>query len=200
MTYDLLCSSKACSMTFRKNLRYPTTPGGTACGRAGLRYARKQAAVYAGLRCVRRQCAQAGDCICRLAAGASSRHRRPSPAEIAAAEFAGLCARANWGAVCRRAYTQIPKAGEASRRRRAAVRRRAYTQMPPSVYDCGRRSTVRTHSVRNQALSVVTGDNLDEIAHLRADGRLHTQAWCANGCSPRCATAADEPPRKSTGV
>ena len=67
-------------MTFRKNLRYPTTQGGTACGRAGLRYTRKQEAVYAGLRCVRRQCAQAGGCICRLAASASSKiighHRR----------------------------------------------------------------------------------------------------------------------------
>ena len=47
--YDVLCISKACSMTFRKNQRYPTTPGGTACGRACLRCARRQAAVYAGL-------------------------------------------------------------------------------------------------------------------------------------------------------
>ena len=91
-TYDILCISKAYSMTFQKNRRYPAATGGTACGRACLRCARRQAIVYAGLRCVRRQCAQAGDCICRLAAGASSRHHRPSPAE-SAAEFAGLCAR-----------------------------------------------------------------------------------------------------------
>ena len=101
--YDVLCISKACSMTFRKNQRFPAAPCETACGRAGLRCARRQAAVYAGLRCVRRQCAQAGGCICRLAAGASSRHHRPSPAE-SAAEFAGLCARTNGGAVRRRAY------------------------------------------------------------------------------------------------
>ena len=50
MTYDLLCISKAYSMTFRKNQRYSTTPGGTACGRAGLRCVRRQAAVYADLR------------------------------------------------------------------------------------------------------------------------------------------------------
>ena len=190
---------------------------------------RRQATVYAGLRRV-----PAADII--------GRHRRRARRNLRA------YVRANWGAVRRRAYTQIPKAGEASRRRRAAVRRRAYTQMPPSVHDCGRRSTVRTYSVRNQALSmspaerfrwlaevlkealcaqscahkwtsslgkqtaaragsrrkqtlsVVTGDDLDKIAHLRADGRLHTQAWCANGCRPQCATAADEPPRKSTGV
>lgn len=56
-TYDVLCISKAYIVIFQKNRRYPTTPGGTACGRAGLRYTRKQAAVYAGLRCVRRQAA-----------------------------------------------------------------------------------------------------------------------------------------------
>ena len=50
MTYDLLCISKACSMTFRKNQRFPAAPCETARGRAGLRYTRKQAAVYAGLR------------------------------------------------------------------------------------------------------------------------------------------------------
>lgn len=185
---------------------------------------RRQATVYAGLRRV-----PAADII--------GRHRRRARRNLRA------YVRANWGAVRRRAYTQIPKAGEASRRRRAAVRR----QMPPSVRDCGRQSTVRAYSVRNQALSVspqsvsqacggakggavsqtcahkrtlslgkqtaardgggqkqtlsvVTGDDLDEIAHLRADGRLHTQAWCANGYRPRCVTAADEPPRKSTGV
>lgn len=48
--YDILCTSKAYIVIFQKNRRYPTTQGGTACGRAGLRYARKQAAVYAGLR------------------------------------------------------------------------------------------------------------------------------------------------------
>lgn len=47
---------------------------------------RRQAAVYAGLR-----------------RAASSRHHRPSPAE-SAAEFAGLCARANGAAVRRHAY------------------------------------------------------------------------------------------------
>ena len=247
MTYDLICISKAYSMTFRKNRRYPTTPGGTACGRAGLQYVRKQAAVYAGLRCVRRQCAQAGGCICRLAAGASSRHHRPSPAEIAAAEFAGLCARANWGAVCRRTYTQIPKAGEASRRRRATVRRRAYTQMPPSVhaaagealcrltaceircYRCRRRAFRRLAEVLKEALCrrpVYTNGRypwqanrcagrrrakIDAIGHQRrcfgqncafASGRATAYAGCvrANGYRPRCATAADEPPRRSTGV
>ena len=134
MTYDLLCISKAYSMTFRKNQRYSTTPGGTACGRAGLRCVRRQAAVYADLRR-----AQAADIV----GHDLRRARRNLRAYV----------RANGATMRRHAYTQIPKAGEASRRRRAAVRRRAYTQMPPSVHDCGRRSTVRTHSVRNQALS-----------------------------------------------
>ena len=64
----------------------------------------------------------------------------------------------------------------------------------------GKQTAARAGGGRKQTLSVVTGDDLDGIAHLRADGRLHTQAWCANGCRPQCATAADEPPRRSTGV
>lgn len=64
----------------------------------------------------------------------------------------------------------------------------------------GKQTAARAGGGRKQTLSAITGDDLDKIAHLRADGRLHTQAWCANECRPQCATAADEPPRRSTGV
>lgn len=149
--------------------------------------------------------AQTGGCICRLTVcsqavcagrrlymqacgGRKQQNHRPSPAE-SAAEVAGLSARTNEGAVCRRTYTQIPKAGEASRRRRATVRRRAYTQMPPSVHDCGRRSTVRAYSVRNQALSA---SPLNALACGGAKGgvvcaELCTQMNVILGQANRCA-------------
>ena len=152
MTYDLICISKACSMTFRKNQRFPAAPCETACGRAGLRYAHKQAAVYAGLRCVRRQCAQAGGCICRLAASASSRHRRPSPAE-SAAEFAGLCARK----LGRGAQACIHTNSKSRRSVSPPSCRGAQTCVHTNAALGARlrqAATVRAYSVRNQALSM----------------------------------------------
>ena len=191
-------------------------------------------------------CAQTGGCICRLAAGATSRHHRPSPAEIAAAEFAGLCARANWGAVCRHAYINSKSRRSVSPPSCRGAQACVYTNAALGAC-CGRRSTVQAYSVRNQALSMspqsvsqacggakggavsqtcihkrtlslaskplrgpAAGENRcyrSSTAMLWTKLRIYERTGdCirrleyANGCRPRCATAADEPPQRSTGV
>jgi len=48
----------------------------------------------------------------------------------------------------------------------------------------GKQTAARAGGGRKQTLSVVAGDDLDEIAHLRADGRLHTQAWVRKRMPP----------------
>lgn len=115
------------------------------------------------------------------------------------------CAIAAVKALCRLTACEI---------KRYRCRRRAFRWLAEALKEALCRRTAHTNERhpwaskplrragggRKQTLSAITGDDLDKIAHLRADGRLHTQAWCANGCRPQCATAADEPPRRSTGV
>ncbi len=48
----------------------------------------------------------------------------------------------------------------------------------------GKQTAARAGGGRKQTLSAITGDDLDKIAHLRADGRLHTQARVHKRISP----------------